>query len=224
MRKRNLDTLYQLLENYEERVAQRIALGELNRKLLPPGGCCFYWEPGENRQDKGKQRIVRVESYPLEDAKRSMYSQLIKHRGTIAGTFKGGGDHRQSLLRHHIGTALINKNREFCDTWEGETANAAVRKKEHLLETMVSRVSIQMEVLVIPFKNIDAIKLKYIEQNLIALLSNWGKKALDPPSSEWLGHYCGNVLVRDSGLWNTNGVMLKYDPQLISLLSVMLDP
>lgn len=220
MRKRDLDTLYGLLEDYEERAGRRIALSELSRKLLPQGGCCLYWDPEEKRQETFKQRIVRVECYPPEDD--NMLSQLLKHRGTIAGTYKGGGNHRQSLLRHHIGTALINKNQESYDTWEGDQANAAIRKKEHPLETMVSRVSSQMQVLVIPVKNHDNVKLKYIEQNLIALLSNWGKKAIDPPSPGWLGHYCSNILVRDSGLWNTNGVMLHYEQQFLWLMSAIL--
>jgi hypothetical protein len=30
----------------------------------------------------------------------------------------------------------------------------------------------------------------YIERNAIALLSNYGKEPVDPPSPGWLGHYC----------------------------------
>lgn len=222
MRKRDLDTLYRMLEDYEEKAVNRIALSELSRTSLPLGGCCLYWEPGEKRGDPAKQRIVRVESYPLGKDKDEMYSQLIKHRGTIAGAYKGGGNHRESILRHHIGTALMNKNQDFCDSWEEERANAAVRKKEHPLESIVSSVISQMQVLIIPVKNPDANKLKFVEQNLIALLSNWGKEAIDPPSPGWLGHYCSNVLVRGSGLWNTNGVMLKYDRQFLAVMSAIL--
>jgi hypothetical protein len=53
----------------------------------------------------------------------------------------------------------------------------------------------------------------YLERNAIALLSNYGKlgtpHAIDPPSAAWLGHYCENAFVRESGLWNVNHVDRK---------------
>ena len=48
----------------------------------------------------------------------------------------------------------------------------------------------------------------YIERNAIGLLSNYPKldtsEALDPPSTDWLGHHSQNEKVRGSGLWNSN--------------------
>ena len=46
----------------------------------------------------------------------------------------------------------------------------------------------------------------YIERNSIALLSNYNKAPVDPPSSNWLGHYSNRERVRESGLWNQNHV------------------
>jgi hypothetical protein len=46
----------------------------------------------------------------------------------------------------------------------------------------------------------------YIERNSIALLSNYHKLALDPPSQSWLGHHSHRERVRKSGLWNQNHV------------------
>jgi hypothetical protein len=51
----------------------------------------------------------------------------------------------------------------------------------------------------------------YVERNAIALLSNYGKPALDPPSKAWLGHYSDRERVRKSGLWNQNHVDEAYD-------------
>ena len=38
----------------------------------------------------------------------------------------------------------------------------------------------------------------YIERNSIALLSNYEKPPLDPPSRHWLGHYCDRERVRSA--------------------------
>jgi hypothetical protein len=39
----------------------------------------------------------------------------------------------------------------------------------------------------------------YIERNAIALLSNYNKPPIDPPSANWLGHHCNRKKVRQSG-------------------------
>ena len=57
-----------------------------------------------------------------------------------------------------------------------------------------------------------------IERNAIALLSNYGKEPLDPPSPHWLGHHCNRPLVRASGLWNNNHVDERYDPVFLDRL------
>ena len=58
----------------------------------------------------------------------------------------------------------------------------------------------------------------YIERNAIALLSNYGKEPLDPPSGEWLGRLCDRERVRNSGLWNQNHVEERYDPAFLDTL------
>jgi hypothetical protein len=57
-----------------------------------------------------------------------------------------------------------------------------------------------------------------IERNAIALLSNYNKPAIDPPSTEWLGQYCDRERVRLSGLWNNRHVDEEYDPQFLTLI------
>ena len=57
----------------------------------------------------------------------------------------------------------------------------------------------------------------YIERNAIALLSNWGKHPIDPPSS-WLGCNSDREKVRSSGLWNSNHVNEDYDPAFLEVL------
>jgi len=64
----------------------------------------------------------------------------------------------------------------------------------------------------------------YIERNSIALLSNYNKASLDPPSKIWLGHDSDRERVRNSGLWNQNHVDETYDPTfLIKLEQLVAD-
>lgn len=57
----------------------------------------------------------------------------------------------------------------------------------------------------------------YLEQNLIALLSN-ECTPLDPPSCKWLGLYSDKQEIRKSGLWNVNHVRQRFDPTFLEVL------
>ena len=63
----------------------------------------------------------------------------------------------------------------------------------------------------------------YVERNAIALLSNYEKHALDPPSRSWLGHYCDKEKIRASGLWNSNHVGEIYDPAFLDELERLIE-
>jgi hypothetical protein len=56
---------------------------------------------------------------------------------------------------------------------------------------------------------------KSIKRNSIALLSNFERSAVDPPSHNWLGRYCDRERVRESGLWNSIHVDEEYDPDFL---------
>ena len=63
----------------------------------------------------------------------------------------------------------------------------------------------------------------YIERNAIALLSNFAKEPLNPPSRTWLGHLCNMERVRTSGLWNQNHVNEAYDPVFLDTMERLID-
>lgn len=58
-----------------------------------------------------------------------------------------------------------------------------------------------------------------IERNAIALLSNFNKAPLDPPTLSWLGHNCDRDRVRKSGLRNQNHVDGSYDRHFCTTLN-----
>ncbi|GGN91776.1 hypothetical protein GCM10009030_15170 [Haloarcula pellucida] len=58
----------------------------------------------------------------------------------------------------------------------------------------------------------------HIEQNAIALLSNFEGQTVDPRDDGWLGKYSRSRAIRESGLWNVNHVEEQYDPDFLDLL------
>jgi hypothetical protein len=105
-----------------------------------------------------------------------------------------------------------------CPSWaRGSSAPRSVREEELELECAVSETIRAMPFLVLPADDEpgpQSVRV-YLERNSIALLSNWDRKVLDPPSPEWLGHLSTSEKVRRSGLWNSNHVEEMYDPKFL---------
>jgi hypothetical protein len=183
------------------------------RLRWPRRGVYFFMEEGENRSDSGNGlRVVRVGTHALKkDSGTKLWIRLSQHRGQER---TGGGNHRGSIFRLIVGTAVIERNGYKFPTWgEGHNAPADVRAGERALECEVSKVIGAMPFLWLAVEDeprADSMR-GYIERNAIALLSNFGKGALDPPSKEWLGYSCNRDRVRGSGLWNSNHVDEPYD-------------
>jgi hypothetical protein len=135
----------------------------------------------------------------------------------------GGGNHRASIFRLLVGTALQSREAHLaCDTWgRGASAPGDVRRQEVELEERVSACLGQMSLLVLGIDDAPGPDSRrgYIERNCIALLSNFGKASFDPPSVGWLGLNCQREKVLASGLWNQNHVDEKYDPEFLDILA-----
>jgi hypothetical protein len=95
-----------------------------------------------------------------------------------------------------------------------------VRKKELALECEVSQFIGAMSFLWLTIDDpAGPESLRgYIERSSIALLSNYRKPPLDPPSMGWLGTQSDRERVRVSGLWNSNHVDEGYDPAFLDKL------
>jgi hypothetical protein len=102
-----------------------------------------------------------------------------------------------------------------------------VRSGERALECAVSQVIGAMPFLWLAIDDEAGPQSlrSYIERNAIALLSNYNKQPIDPPSPGWLGRRCDRDRVKNSGLWNSNHVDEPYDSafldKLDELVSVM---
>lgn len=217
----DLQTFYSMLAALAEKLGGARTLAACSGRLCwPQRGVYFIMEEGENRSDTGSgPRIVRVGTHALKEGSGTkLWTRLSQHRGQ---TNTGGGNHRGSIFRQIVGTAVMAQRGYDYPTWgKGNTASAAIRAGELTLEREVSRVIGAMPFLWLAVDDEPGAKSLrgHIERNTIALLSNFGRKPLDPPSAEWLGHHCNRERVRKSGLWNSNHVDEHYDPAFLSAL------
>jgi hypothetical protein len=186
--------------------------------IWPRRGVYFFYEQGEQRSDSGVGlRVVRVGTHALRaGAKTKLWTRLAQHRGQIGS---GGGNHRSSIFRLLVGT--IERDGYNCDTWgSGGVAPREARDAEHYLECAVNKVVRSMPFLWLAVDDEPGPQSVrgYIERNSIALLSNYGRRAIDLPSDTWLGRCCNRERVRNSGLWNWNHVDETFDPAFLVCL------
>jgi len=221
----DLGRFYALLSRLETTGIQGKSLADLReRSCFPARGVYFFREPGEFRASNSSvHRIVRVGTHALKAGSRAtLWNRLSAHRGTPAG----GGNHRGSVFRLHVGAALLAREGRCVPTWGvGASAPPALRgsfsakAEEAACEEAVSRHIASMTVLWVdvPDEPGPENSRAYIERNAIALASNV-LMPMDPPSPNWLGHHSPKEKIRRSGLWNLNHVDESYDPQFLHIL------
>ncbi|WP_374712416.1 hypothetical protein [Symbiobacterium terraclitae] len=223
-RREDLEYFYQLMHQLEGRVGGKRLLSDLQlNRILPRMGVYFFFEPGEYREDGHTPRVVRVGTHAVSaGSQTTLWNRLSQHRGRLKG---GGGNHRGSIFRLHVGTALLNRG--LADAAAGvqwgsprRPEEGALREAERRVEEMVSQYIRSMPFLWVAVDDppSKASHRKVIEANAIGLLSNLGREPVDPPSPGWLGHWADRPAVRESGLWNVNHVDDGYDPGFLDLL------
>lgn len=218
-RRDDLERFYDLLGELSRKVGGVRCLSQCDgRKGWPQRGVYLFFEPGELREDGHAPRVVRVGTHAVrKGVKSTFWGRLAQHKGHSGASYPGGGNHRGSVFRFHVGTALLNTRTyppEAGAHWEQRNkVPPAVKGSEYVLELDVSQHIGQM-----PFLWVDVpddagphSDRGLIEAGTVALLSNYGKPPIDPPSSGWLGLHASNDKVRRSGLWNVNYVDGVYD-------------
>lgn len=218
----DLDRFYSLLSRLESFASQGLRLDTYSGKTpFPVRGVYFFRESGENRSSNPSvARIVRVGTHAVSAASKStLWGRLKTHLGTRVG----GGNHRGSIFRLHVGAALLARDRVSLPTWGvGSSAPPAVRENptaraaEAAWERKVSEYIGAMMVLWVdvPDEPGPNSKRALIERNAIALLSNH-LAPIESASMGWLGHHSPRHNIRRSSLWNLNHVDETYDPQFL---------
>jgi len=218
-READLNRFYLALDQLrQQKGGFRLLRDSTGKSGWPTKGIYFFFENGEYRKGSDALRVVRVGTHALTDtSKTKLWGRLRSHKGQGSG----GGNHRGSIFRKRIGQALLNRAANLgedlsCLTWgEGSTAPLSIRNGEEFLETEVSKRVGDISVDDAPGK---ASSRGLLERNCIALLSNYQKIPLDPPSAGWLGLHSEIDTIRDSGLWNTDCVKEPYQPEFLGLL------
>lgn len=224
----DIERFYLLLGQLENIVGGTRKLKDCNGRMdWPARGVYFFYENGEVRSNSGAGlRVVRIGTHALKfGSSTTLWTRLRQHRGTIGGAQPGGGNHRGSVFRHHVGTALINRDDwsdDITGQWEvGNNAPREIREAEYPLEKVVSECICNMPFLWLEIDDPpepDSMR-GYLERNSIGLLSNiTTDKPIDPASNNWLGQYAKSGEVRSSGLWNVNHVTEGYKSRFLDVL------
>ena len=112
-RLRDVQRFYTILDDLEHLLGGKRTLAGTHAGMgWPRRGVYFFFEPGECRTTSGTgPRVTRVGTHALNvGGKRTLWGRLRLHRGTIGGTNPYGGNHRLSVFRHHVGTALAHRD------------------------------------------------------------------------------------------------------------------
>lgn len=220
-RRQALNDLYLLLADLREKQGgYRFLRSAHGRTDWPRHGVYFFFEPGEMREDGRTPRVTRVGTHALTETSRTtLWDRLRQHRGTVGGGNPGGGNHRGSIFRLHVGSALIRRDGwpEAAATWgDGSSAPREVRAQEVALERAVSEYIGAMPFLWLAVR--DRNDRSSLERGAISLLSNLDREPIDPPSPAWLGHHADREAMKRSGLWNVHHADASPDPAVVRLV------
>ncbi len=218
------DRFYEILATLREKIGNLCLKDCDGRMDWPRQGLYFFFEPGEYRRDEGIPRVVRVGTHAVSArSKTTLWNRLSTHRGTVK---TGGGNHRGSIFRLHVGGALLHRGGSIQlspNTWgQGSSAPKEIREVEHPVEQAVSGYIRRMPFLFVRAEDAAGTSSvrAIIERNSIKLLScsSATGESADRASSTWLGHYCPHDVVRESSLWNVRETDGEYDPSFLDVL------
>jgi hypothetical protein len=218
----DIDRFYNLLADLEERVGGKRRLKDCTGYMdWPDRGIYVFFASDEQRDTGSELRVTRVGTHAVSSGSgTSLWNRLRNHRGSLTGSYPGGGNHRGSVFRKRVGEALIeryNLDDRFPQWADGRSAGSAIREREHKHE---QRVSDYIRGLPFLWVKVDdepgprSLRAK-LERNAIALLSDYDEPAVDPRADYWLGHHSRSEKIRQSGLWNVDHVDEEYDPEFL---------
>jgi hypothetical protein len=214
----NIERYYELMATLENGLGGKRLFREFNgRQTLPKRGVYIIFESGEKRAGSPTERVCRIGTHAIkENESTTLWGRLRNHRGTRSG----GGNHRGSVFRKHIGSALINRSNGTISspTWTKSDPTKEERSSEKSLEKEVSAYIGECSLLWLAIEDAPSPKSNraFIEEHSIALLANHSDK--DRPSKDWLGNFSPRFEIRRSGLWNVNHVNRPYDPEFLDAL------
>lgn len=221
----DLDAFYSLLQALQDHTDGPRTLEHCHGRMdWPDRGLYVFLSDTETRATSDHPRIIRIGTHAVSaGSSTTLWNRLRTHRGAMRGTYEGGGNHRGSVFRRHVGRAIIERDglHDAYPHWgEGSSAGRDRRLAELPLERRVSDSIrelpfVWLEVDDEPGPDSDR---AYLERNLIALVSNFDTDPIDPRADDWLGQHSPLPEIRESGLWNVDHVDADYDPAVLDRL------
>ena len=209
----DLDRLYQIIANIRK-AGETFELGDLGKRQLPNRGVYVFLDPNETSFRRKEPRIVRIGTHAVsEGSKSTLKTRLRNHLGQESG----GGNHRGSIFRLHVGRAMLEASggHSALSSWgDGQDAPPEVRLLEQDHEQAVSAYLRKLEVFIIPADDKpskDSLRA-HLERQLIALYSE-NFQTIDLLGKKWLGRFSPVESIVKSGLWNIRDVGAEYDPK-----------
>lgn len=220
-----LEAFYESLACLRERLGGYRRLGSCAATSgFPRRGVYFFLDLEEPRSPGGGLRVVRVGTHAVSaGSQTTLWSRLAQHRGYLSGDFDGGGNHRGSIFRLHVGRALIRRDSlagPGSTTWGvGQSASPATRREEHPIEVAVSGYIRALPFLWVEVDDAPSVRSvrRYVERQAIALLSATPEGMTARPS--WLGHFSDRPAIRQSGLWNVKHVEQAWEEQFLGVFA-----
>ena len=168
-------------------------------KSVPMNGIYLLFEKGE--QEEGIDRVVRVGTHTGTDLLPARLNQHYEIENKD-----------RSIFRTNLGRALLNdRNDSYLNVWSRNNTTRKIRamnlpfriiEKEVLLEKEVSNIiQNNFSFSIIEVQNKDY--RLYLETALIASFAY----AKIKPSQNWLGHKSPVKKIRESGLWQVQGIL-----------------
>jgi hypothetical protein len=221
-----LKVFYELLDELRRRAGGFRYLSSCDAQTgWPQRGIYFFFDKQELRRSGPQLRVVRVGTHAVSSTSRTtLWQRLAQHRGQRAGTMAGGGNHRGSIFRLHVGQAMLaaeTGSNEVALSWgKGGSASREIREREHELERRVSSYigALPLLWLDVPDAPGTTSLRRTLERRSIALLSRLSEPSPDPPSLAWLGLHSPRAVIRESGLWNVDHVSEPWDADFLPTL------
>jgi hypothetical protein len=215
----DLEAFYEILNHLASNTGGLQLLAEADQRKWPDRGVYFFFEPGERRFASDRPRVVRVGTHAVSaNSKATLWNRLRTHRGVG----DGGGNHRSSIFRSHVGTAILHRDSRVGELpdWGNQSAgDQATKSLEASLERLVSTTICQMRILCVEVRDEAGPRSDraFLERNAISLLSTVGA-VIDRPSRNWLGNSSPHPAINKSGLWNVNYVAERsWDPEFLEV-------
>ncbi len=206
MRQTFLDLLYKQLAILLNKNNGYSYLNAQFPNALPKKGIYFFFENGIFRTNSTQLKVMRIGTHSTsKENGTTLRSRLNQHKGNLGN---GGGNHRGSVFRLHVGNAHINDlglHAAFPHWGLGNNAPAAIRAAElpHEITTSNTIRNYPYTFLSVPtFEN-----RSFVETCSIELLSNSNVQIpIDAPLNNWLGFFSPNPAIVNSHLWNVQHI------------------